>query len=29
MLNILFMTYFRENKTLTEKELEDRFYSLY
>lgn len=29
MFNILFMNYFKENNTLTKKELEDRFYNLY
>ncbi len=29
MLNILLMNYFRENNTLTEKELEDKFYDMY
>ena len=29
MLNVLLMNYFRENNTLTEKELEDKFYDMY
>jgi|GEM_PF-5295728 len=29
MFNILFLNYFKENNTLTERELENRFYNLY
>jgi hypothetical protein len=29
MLNFIFMNYLRKNNTLTEKELEDRFYNMY
>lgn len=29
MFNILLMNYFKENNTLTERELENRFYNLY
>jgi len=29
MFSIILMDYFKSNKTLTEKELEDRFYNLY